>query len=142
MTPYQLVELTMEAQARLDTSWALFLSIHAALFGGIVYVDRPLRYVEKIVVIISYSAIAYYNYYLTRSSQKLLQSFYQDIASIKEKQKLDLEVINYLEQFVTSSWWWGSYLAAVIVHLTALVIVILAVINDKSLQEKISKKNE
>lgn len=134
MTPYQLVELTMDAQARLDTSWALFLSIHAALFGGIVYVDRPLRFAEKIVVIISYSAIAFYNYYLTRSSQKLLQGLYQDIAAVKEKQKIDLEVINYLEQFVTSSWWWGSYIAAVIVHLSALIIVIIAVVNDKSLQ--------
>ena len=47
MTPYELLDLALSLSNRIDTHWTLFISVHLALIGGIIYVDRPLAKNEK-----------------------------------------------------------------------------------------------
>ena len=47
MTLYQLLDLSLSLSNRIDTHWALFISVHLALVGGIIYVDRPLLAKKK-----------------------------------------------------------------------------------------------
>ena len=136
MTAYELMSVSMEATARLDMSWALFLSVHAAIFGGIVYIDRPLRLAEKIVLIPAYFAIAGYNYYLTRTSQKLLGGLYQDISELKASQNLVLNVVEYFEQMSLSAWSVAGETSVIAIHAIAMTLVIAAVILDKPLKKK------
>ncbi len=130
MNAYELTELIINTMNRLDASWALFLSIHAALFGGIVYIDRPLRYSEKSVVICAYAVIAFYNYYLTRSSQKLLAGLFQDINNLQTQQELHLHTLDYFNQLNQSGWNWASHTFAIAVHTIAFIVVMIAVIMD------------
>ena len=142
MTPYELTDLAIGAMGRLDMSWALFLSVHAALFGGIVYVDRPLRHREKTVLITAYVAIAGYNYHLTRTSQKMLSALYEDITTTSDAQKIELRVLEYFDQMSSSAWGLAGHTSAVIIHLIALVVVIGAILLDKPLQEKSQKGSQ
>ncbi len=50
MTPYELLDLALSLSNRIDTHWALFISVHLALIGGIIYVDRPLSKREKALI--------------------------------------------------------------------------------------------
>ncbi|WP_417320189.1 hypothetical protein [Emcibacter sp.] len=135
MTAYELTELTINAMNRLDASWALFLSVHAALFGGIVYIDRPLKRTEKAVLIMAYGTVAFYNYYLIRISQKLLSGLYQDLAEIQEIQKLELHTLEFFNQFSQSAWGWASHAFTITVHMIALVVVVSAIILDGTLKQ-------
>ena len=63
MDPYQLLDLALSLSTRIDTHWALFISVHLALIGGIIYVDRPLTKKEKTGAIIIYSGFAVINYF-------------------------------------------------------------------------------
>ena len=85
MTLYQLLDLSLSLSNRIDTHWALFISVHLALVGGIIYVDRPLLAKEKIVAILVYSGFALLNYLLMRNQTYFLGSIYQQIASIKDQ---------------------------------------------------------
>jgi hypothetical protein len=37
MTPYELLDLALSLSNRIDTHWTLFISVHLALIGGIIY---------------------------------------------------------------------------------------------------------
>lgn len=137
MTAYEILALTIEASNRLDTSWALFLSIHAALFGGIVYIDRPLRRAEKCVLIPAYFAVAVYNFYLTRNSQQMLRSLYQDLEELQIAEGLNLHVIEYFESF-SRIWSSASHTSVTIVHSVALVVVVIAVVLDGRLKDTLN----
>ena len=61
MNAYELLELANNVNNRIDVQLGLFITIHLALFGGIIYVDRPLRTVEKLFGILIYTGFAILN---------------------------------------------------------------------------------
>ena len=50
--------------SRLDTHWSLFITVHLALIGGIIDVDRPLTKNEKIGTVFIYAGSALVNYFV------------------------------------------------------------------------------
>ena len=62
MSIYELIELAYGINNRLDIQWGLFITVHMALFGGIIYLDRPLRLVEKIPALLIFSGGSFVNY--------------------------------------------------------------------------------
>lgn len=61
MEMYQLLDIAVSLSNRLDTHWTLFISVHLALIGGIIYVDRPLQKPEKIAALLVYTGFAVIN---------------------------------------------------------------------------------
>ncbi len=80
MTPYELFDLSISIGNRLDIQWGLFITVHMAIFGGIVYVDRPLTFSEKVGALIIYTGFAVINYLITRNLFEFFHSANQDIA--------------------------------------------------------------
>lgn len=80
MTPYELFDLMVSIANRLDIQWGLFITVHMAIFGGIIYVDRPLTRSEKVGALIVYTAFAIINYLITRNLMEFFHSANQEIA--------------------------------------------------------------
>lgn len=82
MTLYELVDLALGIGNRIDVQIGLFITVHLALFGGIIYVDRPLRPAEKVVGLIVYSLFAFYNYRLMLHQMVLMKNVYAEINAL------------------------------------------------------------
>jgi len=54
---HRLIDIALGISNRLDIQWGLFIAISLALFGSIIYIDRPLRHVEKTTAILPISII-------------------------------------------------------------------------------------
>ncbi len=80
MTPYELFDLMISTSNRTDIQWGLFITVHMALFGGIIYVDRPLTRSEKVGAMIIYAGFALINYLVTRDLIEFHNSTNQEIA--------------------------------------------------------------
>lgn len=74
-----MIELSQGIGYRIDAQWGFFLTVHMALFGGIVYVDRPLRKMEKIVAIRLCTGFAAVNYLMLSNQLDLLQTIHTEI---------------------------------------------------------------
>ncbi|MEO0576913.1 MAG: hypothetical protein AAF004_15760 [Pseudomonadota bacterium] len=81
MTEYEIVDLFLSVSTKQDAIWAIFFSVHMAIFGGIVYVDRPLRRLEKIFAIGAYGVFAFMNFAAVRGGQRLMASLRSDLAN-------------------------------------------------------------
>ena len=80
MTPYELFDLSISIGNRLDIQWGLFITVHMALFGAIIYVDRPLTSSEKVGALFIYTGFAVINYLVTTNLFEFFHSANQDIA--------------------------------------------------------------
>ena len=80
MTPYELFDLMISIGNRIDIQWGLFITVHMAIFGGIIYVDRPLTRSEKAGALFIYTGFAVINYLVIRNHFEFYHSANQDIA--------------------------------------------------------------
>ena len=71
MTPYELMELAIGVGNRIDVQLGIFITVHLAIFGGIIYVDRPLRRMEKGASIFIYTLFAVFNYRIMQNQLDL-----------------------------------------------------------------------
>jgi len=132
MTPYELLDLALSLSTRIDTHWALFISVHLALIGGLIYVDRPLSKREKAGAIAVYGGFALINYYMMKAQANFLANVYQQIDRIKDQpccqdnavvaHIVGLNAQNSNEMLLNS---------IIMVHLVMLVVILLTITFDK-----------
>ena len=133
MQIFELLEIAVSLSNRLDTHWTLFITVHLALIGGIIYVDRPLQKSEKIAAIMVYTGFAVINYLMMLNQTNLLNSIYADIIALKNDPCcVDSSTMKHLVRmhefgsFKTALWSIG------LIHLAMYVLVILSILNDKA----------
>lgn len=80
MTPCELFHLSNSIGNRLDIQLGLFITVHLAIFGGIIYVDRPLRRSKKAGALSIYAGFALIKYLITANLFGYFHSANQDIA--------------------------------------------------------------
>ena len=138
MTPYELIDLALSLSNRIDTHWTLFISVHLALIGGIIYVDRPLSKKEKSAAIIVYSGFATINYFMMKGQATFLQSIYQQINAIKDdacctgNHLIDhvVKLYNYeINSLLLSS--------VIVIHLVMFVVVVLSIFYDSKAKKRV-----
>ncbi len=132
MTPYELLDLALSLSTRIDTHWALFISVHLALIGGLIYVDRPLSKREKAGAIMVYTGFALINFYMMKAQAKFLASVYEQIDQIKDQPCCQdnavvshiagLNAVNANDMLINS---------IIIVHLLMLLVILLTITFDK-----------
>ena len=132
MNVSDLLELALSLNGRLDNHWTLFVSIHLALLGGVIYIDRPLIRNEKIVAVLIYSGFALVNYMMMKNSVIFLDSFYLDILALKNEaccinSNVVQHVVNLYEQGSTTQ----TLMSIVIVHIIMYLLTVIVIINDK-----------
>jgi hypothetical protein len=129
MALFELIELTQNIGFRVDAQWGFFLTVHMALFGGIIYVDRPLQKTEKIVAIGLYSGFAVVNYLMLSNQLALLRVMYGEITTRFQSEPSAL--VQYYVERSNADWFSKADLYSLIVHSLMLVIVVTTVIFDK-----------
>ena len=138
MTLYELFDLATSTANRADIQWGLFITIHMAIFGGIIYVDRPLQRAEKAALLTVYFGFAAINFLMTRSQLHFVYLVNQEIARFATDSLLVNEVVERIEGplFVlgTNILWFS--------HLSMALLVILAVVFDKRLTDAVRAPSE
>ena len=99
MQAYELVDLAINAQLRVDTSWLLFLTINSTIIGGVILIQRTFSLLEKSVTTFIYLVVISLNYMTTINAVRLLGSIYSDLG------KFDFDAVepgyDVLEQIAT-----------------------------------------
>ncbi|MEM7358910.1 MAG: hypothetical protein AAF431_07430 [Pseudomonadota bacterium] len=137
MTIYELVDIALKISNRIDLQWGLFISVHAAFLGAIVYIDRPLSRLEKLVALIMYFGFAAINYNQMDVQIQLLGAVYQDI--VLAIQQGGSDVLNIAQRFSVEADMGRETISRRVVvaaHLLMSIIVLLSVIFDSKLPKR------
>lgn len=78
----EFLNVIVETQGRLDTTWMLFLSINSTIIGAIIIIKRKFNIFEKAVAIGVYTALVSLNLLVMNNIVNQLQALYRDLASI------------------------------------------------------------
>ncbi len=139
MTPYELFDLMISIANRADIQWGLFITIHMAIFGGIIYVDRPLTRSEKVGALMVYTGFAVINYLITRNLFEFFHSANQDIARYATDACCrDNLLVKQVVARVEGPGYRISRNVLLLSHLAMAVLVYLSVIFDKKVSALVS----
>lgn len=129
MTQYQIVDLYLQLSTKQDALWAIFFSVHMAMFGGIIYVDRPLKPTEKIFAVIAYLIFAVLNFVAVRAGQRLMGALRTDLSELESMQEKPTHTASLFESagIIISS----QGMSTLVIHLVAGMLVIGAIIFDR-----------
>ena len=143
MTLYELFDLANSAANRADIQWGLFITIHMAIFGGIIYVDRPLRRSEKTALLTVYFGFAAVNYLVTRTQLNFVHLINQEIALFAtDPCCLDSLLVNRIVERLDGPDFVVGMNILMASHLFMAILVLLAVIFDKRLTDFVKVPDE
>lgn len=133
MTFYELIDVAQSVAARIDVQWGFFLTMHMALLGGIIYVDRPLSTTEKSLAIFLYSVFAVMSFRMLRLQQSLLEKAYADIVALRNDACCtDSNLMDFYVAEVNAVFGERIFYVAIGLHLLAFVVVVLSIITDRA----------
>jgi hypothetical protein len=131
VSAYEAVELALILGNRIDFHWGLFITVHLALFGAIVYIDRPLRRVEKLASLMLYVGFATVNYLQMSNQVNLLDAIYADITELSiQDEHANTVVIQHLATEAERGQIPLARRVLVFSHVIMLILVALSVIFD------------
>lgn len=134
MTEQQIVDLFLGIASKQDALWAIFVTVLMAIFGGIIYVDRPLKRAEKLFAIIAYLIFAMMNFVSLRAGQRLMDTLRQDLSDLRADQGSLTQTASLIE--VSSVMIQFQQNITFFVHVFAAVIVVGAIVFDGKLQNR------
>lgn len=129
MSEYQIVDLFLNISTKQDALWAIFFSVHMAIFGGIIYVDRPLKRNEKVFAIAAYLVFAMMNFISVRAGQRLMAALRADL----ENTVVDENALSETALLFVTASGFETYVQSitVAVHLLAALMAIGAIVFDR-----------
>ena len=133
MSAYELLQIAVSLSNRLDTHWTLFITVHLALIGGIIYVDRPLFKSEKVVAILIYTGFALINYLMMNNQVTFLNNVYQDIIAMSDQACCqNSNTIAYLSKMTAFGSLKSAFWSIATIHAVMYLIVVASILNDKA----------
>lgn len=137
MSFYELMDLALSINTRLDTHWSLFITVHLALIGGIIYVDRPLKRNEKVGAILIYTGFALINYFVMSNQIAILNSFYEQVISLKDDACCkDSVVMHRVVKQMEDGYESTMRLFVRGTHIVMYLIVLMSIVYDKPKEKK------
>ena len=95
MEAYELMDLALNSQLRVDANWLFFLTVNSSLVAGIVFVERKFSHFEKLVAITIYLAVIWLNYFTLSNSMRILSGIYADLSKAQfAPETLGFEVLS------------------------------------------------
>lgn len=140
MNGFELIELLIAFENRLDVQWGVFITVHLALFGGIIYIDRPLRRGEKIAAMLIYLGFAGVNYLVSIDLAGDIHAVQAEVAKLGDLPCCDQNLlIQRIRQNVDGPA--SSITQAVLLgsHLLMLLLVLLSVFYDRSVKRMVDE---
>ncbi len=127
----EIIAVITETQGRLDTSWALFLSINSATIGGIVLIERTFNIIEKSVVILVYTVLAALNFLVTNNTVNQLHALYNDIKKLEyTPDQAGYEITTYLTG-IGENEFWATPLLMPSIYIGAYILTIICILFDE-----------
>ena len=80
MSPYELLDVAFMVATRVDVQWSIYITVHLTIFGGLIYMDRPLRFTEKCTGLLTYFGFAILSFRILRTQLLILEQAYLEIA--------------------------------------------------------------
>lgn len=134
----EIITLITETQSRLDTSWALFLSINSAIIGGVVLIERTFNLIEKSIIIIIYSTLSSLNYLVTHNIINQLHALYKDVAMLEfAPNQAGYQTISYFSHFLNGDDFWANPWFILGIYVSAFILTTICVIFDEKLTTSI-----
>ena len=142
MSAYELFDIATATANRADLQWGLFITIHMALFGGIVYVDRPLKRLEKAATLTIYFGFAVINFLMTKNLLEFVHLANLQIAKFATDPCCvdNLLVERAVERVQGPAFDIGMNVLFVS-HAVMAILVVLAVVFDKSLTDFVKERS-
>lgn len=136
MALYELLDLNISIGGRIDVQIGIFITVHLAIFGGIIYVDRPLRYHEKIASLIIYSIFAILNYSIMKIQLDLSLGLVSEIAKLESNPCcIDNATVKYIADRFNSGAYILKEILLIVGHLVFYVMILLSILFDKALSK-------
>lgn len=134
MSVYELFDIAQAIVTRIDFHWGLFITIHMALFGGVIYVNRPLRRIEKVAALFVYMGFAIVNLLMMQSQIEQAHVVYVEIAKFSDDICCSDNqlVLRVSEELAAGRFEW-SMITARVAHAVMFVLVMLSIIFDRAL---------
>lgn len=129
MTSYEIISVLLSTGHRIDAQWALFLSIHMAILGAVIYVDRPLNRVEKSFAIFFYVVFGVCNF-LALIQQQLFYEHASHELLRTAGAKAESEIISYFEMVRDANLLGRRRVITITAHILAGAMVIASIALD------------
>lgn len=100
------------------------------MFGGIIYIDRPLRRTEKVFAIAAYLIFAMMNLVALRAGQRLMESLRADLATVSASGGTPSQTSALFE--ASSRFFPYQEAITMVIHLVAAILVIGAIVHDRA----------
>ncbi len=111
--------------------------MHLALFGGIIYVDRPLRLAEKAGAMVIYLAFAVLNFRVMSIHMGLLHNVYREVAALESDQCCsDSQLVAYVATDLASGRFSVAEGVLVRGHLLMAGLVVTSTVLDRAIGAK------
>lgn len=105
----EFLNVVVETQGRLDTTWMLFLSINSTIIGAIIIIKRKFNIFEKVATISVYTALVSLNLLVMNNIVKQLHAFYKDLASITyTPDHVGYNIVQHFSHFSGDGRFWAN----------------------------------
>ncbi len=130
---YESLDIAQAVSGRLDVLWGFFVTVHLAILGGIIYVDRPLRSSEKLVAILLYAGFALMSFKGMMFQLQILSHLFRDIVSFKTLPCCgDIAIIDLHISLLEAGYFTSVRWVALGAHVAASLVVVLLIIRDQA----------
>jgi hypothetical protein len=136
MNAAELIELTLEIGGRVDVQWGLFVTVHMALLGAIVYIDHPLHIIEKTIAFVVYIGFSFINISQMQVQLALLDAAYADVHQLALAENATYIVRRMSEEYLAGRYQVSLY-AVYVAHIVMLVLVSFSLVFDQALTKKL-----
>lgn len=137
MTAYETIQLLIAFENRLDVQWGVFITVHLALFGGIIYIDRPLGRGEKVAAMAIYLGFAAINYLVSMDLAASIHAAQEHVAALANQSCCQQ---NELVQRIAGKYADGAssitQVVLLVSHCTMILLVLLSVLLDRGVAER------
>lgn len=130
MREYEIIDLVLNLSTKQDALWAIFFSVHMAIFGGIIYVDRPLKRTEKLFAVVAYLIFGMMNFVALRAGQRLMNALRADLTNVSASRDAPSQTAQLFE--VSSRFFPYQEAMTSAIHLAAALLVIGAIVHDRA----------
>ncbi len=136
MTAHELIQVLLAFENRLDVQWGVFITVHLALFGGIIYIDGPLKRGEKIAAMVIYFGFATINYLVSADLAASIHAAQTEIAKFtSEPCCLKNELVARISAKVAGVGPAITQVVLILSHAIMLLLVLLSVVFDRRVSE-------
>lgn len=132
MTAYELIDVTLSVASRIEVQWGLFITVHLALFAGIIYVDRPLRLPEKAGALVLYGGFAIVNYRVLATQVGMLEGSYREALELLENPCCASNaILRHMTREISTNRLDTIDGILLLIHVATFLLVLLAVVFDR-----------